>query len=128
MSDDPIGYRKPPKHGQYKKGQSGNPGGHKKGGRNFKTVFEEVMESGVELSEKGRKREVRLVEALILQFAQCGLKGDWKAIDSLLERYERYLGDRAQPAANLAEEDDRMLDELLARLARAVKVPEGSEK
>ena len=128
MSDDPIGYGKPPKHTRYTKGQSGNPGGRAKGSRNFKTVFEDVMESGVELSEKGRKREVRLVEALILQFAQCGLKGDWKAIDSLLERYERYLGDRAQPATNLPEEDDRMLDELLARLARAVKVPEGSEK
>ena len=86
------------------------------------------MQSPIELSEKGRKRQAELVEALILQQAQCGLKGDWKASDSLLDRYERLVRGEPEPADDLAEEDDRMLDEHLARLARAAKVPSDSEK
>jgi hypothetical protein len=128
MSDDSVGYGKPPKHSRYKKGQSGNPGGRKKGGRNVKTIFGELMENTVELTEKGHKREIPLIEALILQFAQCGMKGDWKAIDRLLERYERYHGDESVPGTDLAEDDDRMLDEHLARLKRTAKSSEDGEK
>jgi hypothetical protein len=128
MSEATIGYGKPPKHSRYKKGQSGNPGGRIKGGRNLKTVLDELMESSVELMEKGRKREVPLIEALILQFAQCGMKGDWKAIDRLLEHYERHHGDQAVPGTDLTEDDDRMLDGFLARLTRALKSSEGGEK
>jgi hypothetical protein len=128
MSGDPVGYGKPPAHTRYRRGQSGNPGGRKRGSRNLKTIMEEVMESAVELSDKGRKRNVPLAEALLLQYAQCGLKGDWRAIDSLLERYERCRGDQAEPTTDLAEEDERMMDELLARLARRpVKFPGGGE-
>lgn len=57
------------------------------------------MQSAVELSEKGRRRKVALIEALILQQAQCGLQGDWKASDSLLDRYERLIRVTRNPAA-----------------------------
>lgn len=35
QSKDEVGYKKPPKHSQFKKGQSGNPSGKKKGGEHM---------------------------------------------------------------------------------------------
>jgi hypothetical protein len=115
MSDKPIGYGHPPVHSQFKKGQSGNPGGRKNGSRNFKTILAAVMESEIELSDKGKKRSVPLMEALLLQLAQCGLKGDWKAIESLFDRYERHALDRTEPDRELPEDDAEMLDQFLER-------------
>ena len=90
MSDKPIGYGNPPVNSRFPKGKSGNPGGRKKDSRNFRTVLEELMAREVE--QPGKKRPITLKEALLLKQADCGLKGDWKAIDSLLDRYERHFG------------------------------------
>jgi hypothetical protein len=78
MSEKPVGYRNPPVHSQFPKGRSGNPGGRKKDSRNFRTVLEEVMAREVE--QPGKNRPIPLIEALLLKLADCGLKGDWKAI------------------------------------------------
>jgi hypothetical protein len=125
MSDKTLGYGRPPIHSRFKKGQSGNPGGRKKGNRNFKTIFAAVMESEVELSDKGKKRVVPLSQALLLQQAQCGLRGDWKAIESLLDRYERHALDRVEPEAELPEDDAQMLEEFLERKSRHSTSPFG---
>jgi len=113
MSDKKIGYRNPPVHSRFPKGKSGNPGGRKKDSRNFRTVLEEVMAREVE--QPGKKRPIPLMEALFLKQADCGLKGDWKAIDSLLDRYERHALHHNDSPAELPEEDAQMLDEFLER-------------
>jgi hypothetical protein len=113
MSDKPIGYGNPPVNSRFPKGKSGNPGGRKKDSRNFRTVLEELMAREVE--QPGKKRPITLKEALLLKQADCGLKGDWKAIDSLLDRYERHALHRNESPAELPEEDAQMLDDFLER-------------
>lgn len=115
MSDKPIGYQHPPVHSRFKKGQSGNPGGRKKGNRNLKTVLTAVMESEVQVSDNGKKRIMPLKEALLWRQAQCGMAGEWKASESLFDRYERLGLDRAEPECELAEEDAHMLEQFLLR-------------
>jgi hypothetical protein len=115
MSDKPIGYSNPPFHSRFKKGQSGNPGGRKKDSRNFKTVLDEVMAREVEQSGNRKKKPVPLLEALLLKQADCGLKGDWRATERLLDRYERYSLDRPDSQGDLPEEDKHMLDDFLGR-------------
>lgn len=114
------GYANPPVHSRFKPGRSGNPGGRKKGSRNFRTLLKEVMESEIELTErvKGTKRVVPLVEALLLRLAQDGLEGNPRAIENLLSRYERYAdGSNAVPE-ELPEDDEQMLEEYLTRRER----------
>jgi hypothetical protein len=113
MSDEPVGYRNPPVHSRFPKGRSGNPGGRKKDSRNFRTVLEEVMAREVE--QPGKNRPIPLIEALFLKLADCGLKGDRKAIDSFLDRAERHALHRNEPQRELPEEDAQMLDEFLKR-------------
>jgi Family of unknown function (DUF5681) len=113
MSDKPVGYRNPPVHSRFPKGRSGNPGGRKKDSRNFRTVLEEVMAREVE--QPGKNRPIPLIEALFLKLADCGLKGDWKAIESLLDLAERHAFHCNEPQPELPEEDAQMLDDFLER-------------
>jgi len=51
MNDDyEVGYKKPPKKGQFKKGKSGNPKGRPAGSKNKKTVFNDVLEREITLA------------------------------------------------------------------------------
>ena len=42
-SDYKVGYKKPPLHTRFKKGQSGNPSGRPKGSKNFSTLLAEAQ-------------------------------------------------------------------------------------
>ena len=53
-----VGYRKPPKHGQFRKGRSGNPTGRKKGSHNLKTDLYDELFSKITISEGGRRRQI----------------------------------------------------------------------
>jgi Family of unknown function (DUF5681) len=117
MSDKPVGYGNPPVHSRFPKGRSGNPGGRKKDSRNFRTVLEEVMAREVE--QPGKNRPIPLIEALFLKLADCGLKGDWKAIESFLDRAERHAPHRNEPQPELPEEDAQMLEAFLVRRRRS---------
>ena len=112
------GYGKPPVHARFKPGQSGNPGGRKKGSTNLKTLLQTVLESEIELTENGRKRKVPLIQALLLRQAQDGLQGQTRAIENLLDRYERHCGDREDAPEELAADDEAVLTAALARKLR----------
>ena len=52
-SDHDGGYGKPPRHSQFKKGQSGNPQGRPKGSRNFSTDLKETLEKLIRITDQG---------------------------------------------------------------------------
>lgn len=59
MGDDyEIGYKKPPKNGQFKKGQSGNPKGRPTGSKNKKKVFNDILSQEITIAS-GEVMEVR---------------------------------------------------------------------
>jgi hypothetical protein len=83
-----IGYGKPPKASRFKKGQSGNPKGRKKGSRNPETIFNELLGLEIALRENGQTRMIPIREALARRVVESGLKGtvrDAKAVYQLLE-------------------------------------------
>jgi hypothetical protein len=81
------GYRKPPKSQQWKKGQSGNPSGRKKGSKNKRTIITELMEQKL-----GRKiddiSKLSRYEGMLLKGIQKALSGDTKAMAFILRRYD----------------------------------------
>ena len=117
-ADYEVGRGKPPRSSQFKPGQSGNPGGRKKGSRNFKTIVLEVLDSEIELTEGGRTRRVPMIEALMLRQVQEGLRGHLRAIDSLLDRYERHAGQEIEQADELPEEDLALLKQAIGSSQR----------
>jgi hypothetical protein len=69
MSDHSVGYSKPPRHTQFRKGQSGNPKGRRRGSKNFATVLLNSAHEPVTVNEGGRRKRITKLEAMSKQLA-----------------------------------------------------------
>ena len=109
--DDGAGYRKPPKHSQFKKGQSGNPSGRRPGSRNFKTDLERVLNAPVTVNENGQPTEVSTQLAVMMRLREKALKGDPRALEKMLSLAAERSADQEAHAAEraLTESEDDIL-------------------
>ena len=79
-----VGYKLPPIHSRFQNGPSGNPRGRLKGVRNFAADIKRSLEIPVTLNDKGRGKRVSTQEALVLRLREKALKGDNRALETLL--------------------------------------------
>ena len=80
-----VGYKKPPKHGQFKKGQSGNPKGRPKGARSFGAYLDDYLEQKVEVRDGNKVHEMRLLEVAARTLAKKAVSGNLPALMQLLK-------------------------------------------
>lgn len=87
MADDDytIGYGKPPKHGQFKPGQSGNPGGRPKKKPTVYDVVQSFLAEKVWATENGQKKQMTKLEVAIASLFSVASKGNVPASKLLLE-------------------------------------------
>ena len=64
--DQDAGYGKPHRHSRFKKGQSGNPKGRPKGGRNFSTDVKATLEEPIRVTHHGKAQTVSTQHAALL--------------------------------------------------------------
>src|SRR5262245_24250666 len=111
-----VGYRKPPKHKQFKPGQCGNPRGRPKGARNEATILCELLDhKKLEVREKGRARAVTVREGILLRVIEDALKGNTKSAAFILNRYALMVSGEIQQA-ELTGDDQAVLEAFLTRL------------
>ena len=125
-SDDPspekteIGFKKPPKAHSWKKGESGNPKGRKKGSRNKKTIIIRLMEGRL-----GRKipdpKKLTAQEALLWKAIQKGLAGDAKAMAFAFKRYDDATASGWAGPVITTEEDRQVYDALRTKIRREIE-------
>ena len=84
-----AGYKHPPVKNQYRKGQSGNPRGRRKGQRNLAPVLAEVLSQTVTVRQEGKAQRMSKGEALIKILLAMAQKGDGRAIKVVLELSEK---------------------------------------
>ena len=89
QSDYDVGYKRPPQHSRFKLGQSGNPSGRAKGSHNLKTLFHKIMKEEVQLREGADVRKVTKAEAIMRGLIIGALKGDTRAMGTLLRLAEQ---------------------------------------
>ncbi|MCV2890232.1 DUF5681 domain-containing protein [Ruegeria aquimaris] len=83
--DYEVGYGKPPKASQFKKGYSGNPKGRPKEGKNVGTMLEDVFFRKIAITEHGKRREVPMLEAILRQLVNGAVKGELRSVDRVLK-------------------------------------------
>ncbi len=84
MSDDTkdyeVGYGKPPKATQFKKGRSGNPKGRPKGAKGVNASLKRELETKVTVREGSHELRISKAEAIAKRLTAGALKGDTKLL------------------------------------------------
>lgn len=80
-----VGFGKPPKNSQFRKGVSGNPGGRPKGSRNLATILQDILQETVVVQENRKRRRVSKSEAMFRNLVNRAISGDMAAIKRVTE-------------------------------------------
>jgi hypothetical protein len=113
-----VGYGHPPAASRWKKGQSGNPSGRKKGSPNLATDLVAELSEIIQINEGGSPRKITKQRALLKSLAARGIQGDAKAANLILGLMMKLLEpDRSAEAApvDLSANDEAILEAYLRR-------------
>jgi hypothetical protein len=73
--DYEVGYRKPPKSGQFEKGKSGNPSGRPKKPSDFGSKLRRELDSKLIVNENGKRKVITKSEGVLKQLLNKSLSG-----------------------------------------------------
>jgi hypothetical protein len=128
-SSQSVGYRRPPKTTQFKKGMSGNPRGRPKGNRNVGAVLRDVIDQKIQITENGKIRHLPAIEVMLRRaFTDAMRSGPaaQKFFFWLIDRYADLNETAVVPDADEVLAEDR---EILARyLGMVSETPSSSPK
>ena len=90
--DYDVGYGKPPKSGQIKKGERRNPKGRPKGSKNLKTDLLEELGEMMRVRESGKDHRISKQRALIKTQVARALSGNDRAAAKIIDLYLKVIG------------------------------------
>ncbi len=88
-NNENIGYGNPPKATRFAKGQSGNPHGRPKGSKNMLKLVAEILEQKISIIQDGKPFKISKRTAMFLQLINSAVKGNLKAISSVIAFIEK---------------------------------------
>lgn len=124
MPDDyEVGYGKPPKASQFRKGVSGNPRGRPRGALNRRTILNRALREKVVITENGKRKRVTKHEAIYKQLVNKGVGGDLKAIIEVSKLTAPAVAEESQNSeeAPLSGADQETLDSILSRMKQCIQ-------
>ncbi len=116
QDDEKVGYGKPPRHNRFKKGQSGNPSGRRKGSRGIKTDLHAELAAPHTIHINGKPERGTRQQLMVRTLTTRAATGDVKAAALLLPLILQVFGteDRGGDRERLSPQDQKLLDELLS--------------
>ena len=83
-----VGYRKPPKANQFRRGRTGNPRGKKPGEENMISAFKRHVQKRVKINDGNRIYTTTLAEAVILKNYNAALQKNPVAMSNMFRLAE----------------------------------------
>lgn len=113
-----VGYGRPPKSSQFRKGQSGNPNGRprKKKETHLTAMVESVFMAPIPAQVGGKQVTMPAIEAMIMKLRNDALGGDLRAIAAAIKLFEaRGLDGPEKGSSAQREWEEQKLDEDMER-------------
>lgn len=115
-----VGYGKPPKEYQFKKGQSGNKKGRPKNSKNTYVLLDEILSQTIPITENGKLMHISKRNALLIQLVNKAVKGDLKALNALLPHMlvvDAKEEDKEKIISSLNKDDEEIITNYLKTLS-----------
>jgi hypothetical protein len=115
----PIGYAKPPRKTQFRKGQSGHPAGRPKGTPNFVTALERALSEAVVVNEGGQRHTISKLEATVKQLVNKATLGDPRATQQLLgvlKVIDSEPSESSPANLNITKTDEQVMQNIIERI------------
>ena len=115
-----IGYGKPPKEYQFKKGQSGNKKGRPKNSKNTYVLLDEILSQTIPITENGKLMHISKRNAVLIQLVNKAVKGDLKATNALLPHMlmaDAKEEDKEKIMSALNRDDEKIISNYLKTLS-----------
>lgn len=113
---DPIGYRRPPRHSRWIKGQSGNPRGRVRGSRNFKTELASELREVIQVKEGGTPKRMSKQRALVKALVTRAIQGESGAMAHLLKLIQQLEQVDRTGTKSVGSEDQKLIENYLKRV------------
>lgn len=118
-----VGYGKPPLANRFRKGQTGNPRGRKRGEENLISVFKRHVLKRVKIKDGDQIRTIRLAEAVILTNYNAALQKNPIAMGNIFRLAEESgefvdRTDAKQVGGSIAVPEKVTIEEFLAEFGR----------
>lgn len=114
-----TGYKIPPTNSQFKPGKSGNPKGRPRGRRNTYSVLDDLLNQKIPVTQDGKQTKIDKKTAILLQTVNHSVRGDQRAIQTLLPHMLAIDENKERLAAvreSLSTNDQEILKNLKSRL------------
>jgi hypothetical protein len=118
--DYEVGYKKPPRNRQFRKGKSGNPAGRPKRAVNVQASLTKTLSEPVLVRIDGKLTRMSSLDAGLLTLRTKMLNGDSKAFAILVKLMASAdmikLPQESEADVSISPEDQRMLENFYARV------------
>lgn len=117
-----VGYKNPPRHSQFKPGQSGNPKGRpkKKEDKSMEQAFRKELSTVVIVEENGKLRKITKGQYMVKKMVTMAMKGEMKAFKLSLALWDKIESQSGNGLESFAEAF-RLNHEQLKALAEEIK-------
>ncbi len=99
--DYEVGYGKPPRHGRFRPGRSGNPAGRPMGPQTLPADLRAELAEDVTLREGELERTFSKQRAILRSLTAKAIEGDAKATAMVLDLVQRLIGTGPEPEIDL---------------------------
>jgi hypothetical protein len=125
----PVGYKSPPEHSQFRKGQSGNPSGRPKRPPKLGDDLMAELNEKIPVNIGGRSQRITKQRGLIKALMASALKGDVRAASLLMGWCAKVIEAGPDEKAELAvsAEDRRIIEDYLERQVKLRLAQQGDK-